>query len=171
MQLLYLTAPVHAIPMATDWFDAKFTTKIDSICNFSISGYFCIDRGHEEDYSSLHKLDASKSIGNLTNEGARLYYNSKLPTIGNAIERWEGRGLSAQSISEKASSLRNTLKLRTRNLMADQATAKSLPPIRPYQYYLDKYSAEGLSGDALYNRIIKGSLTPNPGVNAAFGIQ
>jgi RHS repeat-associated protein len=114
--------------------------------------------------------NAAKRMGTLSNIEARLYYNSKLPVLSKAIERWKGQGLALQTVSEKASSLRNTLKLRTRNLMVDQATAQSLPPIRSYQYYLDKYTAEGLSGDALYNRIIKGTLTPNPGVNANFGI-
>lgn len=62
---LYLFAPLYAIPTAADWFDAKFTTKIESNCNFSISEYLClcIDRGHEGDYSRFHKLEASKSIG------------------------------------------------------------------------------------------------------------
>jgi hypothetical protein len=37
--------------------------------------------------------------------------------------------------------------------------------------YVEKYSAKGLTGDALYNRIIQGTLTPNPIVNTKFGIK
>jgi filamentous hemagglutinin len=82
----------------------------------------------------------------------------------------EAQGASREAIARRVSNLRNVLKQRSRNMMADRAVAESLPPIRPFEHYVEKYSAEGLSGDALYNRIIERALTPNPLVNAKYGI-
>ena len=89
------------------------------------------------------------------------------------LSRLENQGLPREAIAERMSDLRNVLKMRTRNFMADRALADSLPPVRPFEFYLQKYSTppHNLTGDALYNRIIEGSLTPNPGVNAQFGIK
>jgi hypothetical protein len=44
-------------------------------------------------------------------------------------------------------------------------------PLRPFEYYEQKYSEQGFSGEALYDRIIQGGTTPNAEVNAAHGIE
>ena len=80
-------------------------------------------------------------------------------------------GASIKAIAERISNLRNVLKMRTRSFMKDQALAESLPPVKPFEYYVEKYSKQGFSGDDLYNRIIEGALTPNPGVNKKLGIK
>jgi hypothetical protein len=69
---------------------------------------------------------------------------------------------------------RNALKLEARDLMSDRAAAAQLArerPVMPFEYYVDKYSTQGYKGDALWQRIIKGSTTPNPAVNSKFGIK
>ncbi|MFC2156094.1 RHS repeat-associated core domain-containing protein, partial [Acidobacteriota bacterium] len=115
-------------------------------------------------------LERPKS-GSLSNIDARIYYNSKLPVIKKVIDRMKDRGASRKEIAESLSHLRNVLKTRTRAFMKDRALAESLPPVKPFAYYVKKYSKQGLSGNALYDRIIEGALTPNSGVNAKFGIK
>ena len=69
---------------------------------------------------------------------------------------------------------RNRLKQQARDLMADRKAAAQLNidhPINNFDFYCRKYSAQGFSGDALYQRIIQGSKTPNAGVNQKFGIE
>jgi len=111
-------------------------------------------------------------LASLTNEEARLYYNYKLDTsLTRIVQRIESQGASRQAIAERISDLRNVLKIRTMTFMADQAAAARLPAMRPFEYYVQKYTVQGFQGDALWNRIIKGALPPNPEVNAMFGIK
>ena len=59
-------------------------------------------------------------------------------------------------------------------MMADRAVAAELArtqPLRPLEHYVEKYSVQGFSGEALRRRIIRGGTTPNPAVNAAHGVQ
>ena len=58
--------------------------------------------------------------------------------------------------------------------MADRAAAAELErtqPLRSFEYYVEKYTEEGFSGEALWQRIIQGGTTPNAEVNAAYGVQ
>lgn len=69
---------------------------------------------------------------------------------------------------------RNALKLEARDLMSDSAGAARLAqknPVQPFDYYVDKYGAQGYKGKPLWQRIIQGSTTPNPTVNSKFGIK
>ncbi|MEW6411159.1 MAG: hypothetical protein AB1483_01655 [Candidatus Zixiibacteriota bacterium] len=106
----------------------------------------------------------------LTNTEIRAYYNSHISGIERAVARWEARGLSRMEIAKRASQLRNTLRLRSRALMGNQAEAAGLPPLQDFDFYVAKYSSQGYSGDALYDRIIEGALTTNSIVNHKFGI-
>jgi hypothetical protein len=69
---------------------------------------------------------------------------------------------------------RNSLKAEARSMMADRAAAAELDknqPLRPFEYYEQKYSEQGFSGETLWQRIIQGGTTPNPDVNAAHGVK
>ena len=58
--------------------------------------------------------------------------------------------------------------------MSDRAAAEQLSrerPLEPFQYYVDKYTAQGYKNEALWQRIIQGSTTANPDVNSKFGIK
>lgn len=69
---------------------------------------------------------------------------------------------------------RNALKAQARDMMADRTAANMLNkkyPLQSFDYYVNKYSSQGFTGKALWNRIIHGSGTPNAGVNARFGIN
>ena len=114
------------------------------------------------------RISPTKGLSNLQ---ARQYYNSKMPVIKRAVTRWEGQGVPKSQIAQRAYSLRNTLKLRTRSLMANRAAATGLSKPFPYEYYYNKYYNQGYRGAALHDRIIKGALTPNPRVNKHFGIR
>ncbi len=110
------------------------------------------------------------STRSLSPEAARQYYNNYMPNFRYQLLKMQARGATAESIARRASHMRNALAQRTRDAMADRALAESLRPHRPIEYYIEKYSAEGFTGDALWQRITEGALTPNPEVNAALGI-
>ena len=69
---------------------------------------------------------------------------------------------------------RNALKQEARDMMADRAAAAELArdfPLKPVEHYIEKYSAQGFEGEALWQRVIQGGRTPNPKVNKKFGID
>jgi hypothetical protein len=106
-------------------------------------------------------------IKGMSNADARLWYNKQLKMLNTSVRFTEenARYLHAQ---------RNSLKMQTRALMNDRKAAallESTDPIRSFDFYVDKYSSQGYSGEALWSRIISGTTTPNPKVNAKFGIK
>lgn len=44
-------------------------------------------------------------------------------------------------------------------------------PLQSFEYYLEKYSKQGYSGEELWRRIMEGGRTPNETFNKKFGIQ
>ena len=69
---------------------------------------------------------------------------------------------------------RNALKRLARDLMSDRAEAVRLDrnyPIRDIEYYIEKYSSEGYSGEALWRRIMEGGKTPNKSVSKRYGLD
>ncbi|MFO8011463.1 MAG: RHS repeat-associated core domain-containing protein [Dehalococcoidia bacterium] len=121
----------------------------------------------------LGKGIARPQSASLSIREARAYYNAKLPTLEKVVLRMESQGVPRETIARQTSHLRNVLKARTRGLMANRTFAQLLEryrPLKPIEHYIEKHSAEGLKGDALWNRIIEKSLTPNQGVNFFLGM-
>ena len=122
------------------------------------------------------KTYVSKALGgafgnaakqSLTNAEVRLWYNNQLKSLNTSVPFTEANALALNTE-------RNLLKVKARGMMADRETATLLEktePIRPFNYYVQKYSAQGYSGENLWQRIIQGSSTPNAGVNARYGIK
>ena len=107
----------------------------------------------------------------LSPEVARQYYNDYIPFMRAQLLGMKSRGAPAETIARRGSQMRNALAQRTRDVMANQELAKGLRPHRPLEFFMNKYGSEGFAGEALWNRIIEGALTPNPDVNAALGIK
>ena len=102
----------------------------------------------------------------LSNTDARILYNNRLKQIDTS-------GPLTLETAARVHAARNTLKQEIRNLMADKGAAEQLAneqPLRPLEYYIEKYSAEGYQGEALWKRIIEGGTTPNKTVNQKFGL-
>jgi hypothetical protein len=103
----------------------------------------------------------------LSNAEVRTFYNQQLKALDTS-------GPLSEATAMRVHDARNALKLEARDLMSDRAAAAQLArerPVMPFEYYVDKYSTQGYKGDALWQRIIKGSTTPNPAVNSKFGIK
>lgn len=69
---------------------------------------------------------------------------------------------------------RNAVKAQARDLMVNRKQAVLLDKTRPihkFEYYVDKYTKQGYTGEALWEKIIKGSAKPNANVNKMFGIE
>jgi len=110
---------------------------------------------------------STTTAARLSNAEVRAWYNAQVKGI-------DVSGPLARETAESVHAARNAIKQTARDLMADRAAAEQLAkeqPLRPIEYYIEKYQKEGLEGESLWQRIIEGSTTPNKKVNAQFGIE
>jgi filamentous hemagglutinin len=90
--------------------------------------------------------------------------------IRNTIDK----SLPLEQQAKQAFELRNKNKAQAREFMEDRVNAQELDrdfPIPTWEEKVKKYSAEGYSGDDLWNAIISGAQRSNKAVNEKFGIQ
>jgi RHS repeat-associated protein len=111
---------------------------------------------------------ASGSAGRLLSDtAARKWYNDAVKQIDTNLP------LTRES-AEQVHAQRNALKRQARDLMADRDEAARLDldyPLQDFDYYVDKYTAQGYHGEHLWERIMQGGTTTNPAVNQQFGVQ
>ena len=108
----------------------------------------------------------STQIGTMSNSEVRTWYNQQLKSLNTKLEPNRANAV-------KLHNHRNSLKSHARLLMKDRNAAKALDknnPLNSFEYYEQKYRAQGFRGEALWNRIIQGSGTPNAAVNQKFGL-
>ena len=119
-------------------------------------------------------IDVSGTIDNipiqtLSNQAARRWYNDKLNTIGNPYRTIQDLRQQAEKLHE----LRNTTKQQARELMQDRIMAWRLnidprTKIKPFEYYVKKYSKKGENLDEVYRKIIDSSKRTNDKVNKKY---
>ena len=106
------------------------------------------------------------NIGTMSNSQVRTWYNEQLKTLNTQLSPTRANAI-------KLHNQRNGLKAHARLLMKDRNAAKALDknyPLKSFEYYEQKYMNQGYSGEALWQRIIQGSGTPNAAVNQRFGL-
>ncbi len=116
---------------------------------------------------STAQMGLSIRSGGFSNPEVREWYNTQVRSLNANVPYTleNATFLNAQ---------RNMLKSQARAMMADRQAAALLDktdPIRPLDYYIEKYSAQGYSGEELWKKIITGAGTPNASVNSKFGIK
>jgi hypothetical protein len=94
----------------------------------------------------------------LTDIQARDWYNDRVKEIDAVEKRMREQGVSLQKIYEMTTDLRNKLKLKTRELMQNEALANSLPPPKSAEEILKKYDGD-------YEKAIEAAKRTNPDVN------
>jgi RHS repeat-associated protein len=117
--------------------------------------------------NDVYPQPAFDAEGRLPNIEVRSWYIQQLKQIDTNGPRTEE--FARQIVAE-----RNALKLQARDLMVNRAEAALLDSTRPiesFEYYVQKYSAQGYSGEDLWDRIIIGGTTPNPAVNAKYHVR
>ena len=100
----------------------------------------------------------------LSNEHARQWYRNELARIQSRIDTTKPLAQQARQAHE----LRNQARTQARNLMSDARLAEHLNRTQPnltWEQIVQKYSAQGLSGDNLYRAIIDAATRSNPIVN------
>ncbi len=103
----------------------------------------------------------------LSNAEVRAWYNARVRTV-------DVSGALTRETAERVFAARNALKVEARGMMGDRAAAAELErtdPIRTFEFYVQKYSGQGYSGELLWQRIIQGGRTPNKAVNERFGVD
>jgi len=117
--------------------------------------------------SGIGREGAQFAVKGLSNAEVRSWYSTQVKAIDTS-------GPLIRATAERVHNARNALKQFARDMMADRAAARQLAreqPLRPFEYYVDKYSSQGYTGEALWKRIIDGSTTPNASVNKRFGVH
>jgi hypothetical protein len=105
--------------------------------------------------------------GTLSLAQTRAWYNQMVQAIDTS-------GPLTRELAQRVFDQRNAIREQARDLMADRGIAADLArrfPLRDFQYYVDKYSSQGYSGEALWKRIIEGAKTTNQAINQRFGLQ
>lgn len=119
--------------------------------------------------SGIYELTGAASSvlkARFSNLEVRQWYNQQLSKLNTAVELTEEN-------AKLLTGQRNALKAEARSMMADRkaaATLEKTDPIRPFEYYVEKYKSQGYSGEELWGKIIKSSSKANANVNAKFGI-
>jgi len=143
--------------------DVKYQAKSQGIEAMGIDSPFFVMGG----FSSKLLSNSRTVTSGLTNVEARLWYNNQAKSLNTSVALTRENAIALHT-------QRNALKVQTRAMMADRETAKMLNqtyPIQPFNFYVDKYTKQGFSGEKLWQKIIQGSSTPNKSVNAKFGIK
>ena len=112
---------------------------------------------HEVSEATVDVAVAAERPRIFTNFEARTWYETKVAKI-------DVSGPPSEALARSVHAQRNALKRQTRDMMADTAEAARLDknyPLRDFEYYVEKYSKEGLEGDDLWDRIIDSSKRPN----------
>jgi len=111
----------------------------------------------------------SLALGNLSDLEARLWYleqETKIPDLISGYATMEEKARAAFDF-------RNQIRTQARDAMSNRNVAEQLFGTKPnmtWEQIIEKYSSQGLSGDALYQEIIKASQRSNSLVNQQFGI-
>jgi broad specificity phosphatase PhoE len=103
----------------------------------------------------------------LTNRQTRNWYVDNVKAIGAQVDT--SRTLREQAL--QAFQRRTEVRQMARDLMSDRALAESLPPMRSLQDIVKRKYDRGLVGDDLWRDVLRSAQTPDPNVNALFGIH
>jgi filamentous hemagglutinin len=111
--------------------------------------------------------DLASKPGTLSDRAARAFYLSEEARIPSLLDH----SLPLESQARQAFEMRNELRIRTRDLMADREFAELLNRTEPnmtWNQVVDKYSGN-YSGDALWEKIINSSQASRSSVNQKLG--
>lgn len=112
----------------------------------------------------VFQVDIEPKPQSLTAVQARDWYNAKVNQIDAVEQQMRLEGKTSKEIFEETTKLRNDAKLKARELMEDQETAQSLPPLPTADEVLEKYHGD-------YEEAIKASKRTNKGVNRKIEIM
>lgn len=114
-----------------------------------------------------------------TNQEIRKWYLEQLGAIPSLNEQWIKEGISIANRARRAWKFRHDKRREARSLMADQDEVDLLrsrdkrvygsPNGPSFQFLIKRLKTEGLSENAVYEAIIKGSYRSNEGVNKSLG--
>ncbi|CAN5273749.1 hypothetical protein BH10PSE19_BH10PSE19_09630 [soil metagenome] len=102
----------------------------------------------------------------LSNTATREWYHDQLEQIPSKIDK----SLSLKEQALQAFKLRNDIKSQARELMADQALAKNLPPVKTLRTAALESYKENIVGDRFWQNMINGSQRTNITVDDALSI-
>jgi hypothetical protein len=103
----------------------------------------------------------------LTKVEARQWYNAQVKNINTKLA-------PTRENAEYIYKIRNALRRKARDIMANREAAAFLDreyPLESFEYFIEKYTKQGYSGEELWRRIMEGGRTPNKAINKKFGIK
>ena len=114
----------------------------------------------------------------MTNQEIRRWYNQYVRRIEELNIQWELQGIVISDRARMAWEIRHNARLKARNMMLDKGEVELLrardlqvygTPAGPtFEYLIREAERLGLTGDNIYEWIIKGAQKTNIGVNKRF---
>ncbi|MCB9547862.1 MAG: hypothetical protein H6706_18740 [Myxococcales bacterium] len=131
--------------------------------------------------ATVAEAEAARAAGGAWSPAAiRWIYVCRAYGIAAANRGWRAEGQAAEQRARQASDIRRVAKSTARAMMADQALAASLgqrdqekygdPEGPTFDWLVEKARASGLTGDAVYEDIVRSAAHTNDEVNASLGI-
>jgi RHS repeat-associated protein len=117
-----------------------------------------LKRGSHDGLPARHSLNKIQ---------ARQWYVDNVRAIVDQIDA----SLSLREQALQAYQRRTQIRQIARDLMSDRALADSLPQMRSLREIVKRKYDRGLVGDELWRDVIRSAQTPDPNINALFGIQ
>lgn len=116
-----------------------------------------------------------------TNAEIRAWYNRQVEVIPALNTQWITEGLSAEARARKAADIRHHARLQARAYMPNKAEVADLqardqkkygnPDGPTFESLVDGARGRGLTGDAVYEDIIRSSSRTDAGYNERFGVK
>lgn len=114
-----------------------------------------------------------------TNKEIRQWYKDELSKIPELNEKWIAENVSLVNRAERAFEFRREKRLKAREMMKDQSEVERLrqrdiakygsPDGPTFGMLIDRLLASELTGNAVFEAIIKGSYRSNAGVDYSLG--
>ena len=117
-----------------------------------------------------HWDNLASAPGTLSSRSARAWYLSQEERIPNLIDRTQPLDMQARQAFE----MRNDIRTQARDLMADRDRADFLGRTEPnmtWNQIVERYTSQGYTGDALWNRILGSSQRSRQSVNRSLGVE
>ena len=124
-------------------------------------------------------VKSSKMKKPQSNKEIRQWYKDELTKIPGLNEQWISENVSLEKRAERAYEFRRAKRLEARAMMANPAEVEFLrqldianygTPDGPiYEFLIKRLEGEGVTGNAVYEAIIKGSYRSNAGIDKLLG--
>ncbi len=145
-----------------------------------VSFAFAAEVGESKSETAKTSNAGSQVVIPKTNAEIRLWYNHQVVIIPTLNAEWINEGVNAEERAQRAYHIRHTARIHARLLMRDKDEVNDLrerdmkkygnPDGPTFPYLIEKNCRKGLSGDSIFEEIVKSSSRTSAEFNKRFNI-